>query len=88
MKITRIINGQEIEIELTEAEIEAVYREQENNYRMEDVRSFLIQRDVQLPEEKICELCDLFEHRLDKCEQYFEAYWDTLDYCYDELVKE
>lgn len=41
MKIKREINGQEVEITLTDAEIYAAYHEQKRNYSIEDIQTKL-----------------------------------------------
>lgn len=38
MKITRTINNQQVEIELTKDELEAAFREQEYKYYLEEIR--------------------------------------------------
>lgn len=39
MKITRTINGEEVDIELTAEELSAAYYEQEHNFDVQDVQS-------------------------------------------------
>lgn len=42
MKITRKLNGYEVEFELSEEELEQAYREKERDYRLEDVKGHVL----------------------------------------------
>lgn len=93
MTIKRIINGAEVEIELTKDEMEKVYRIQELHYYMEDVRAefgercgdeetgCLYSNDTVKAIAKYAML--LREHS----DYYWESYWVNIDVAIDEYLK-
>lgn len=93
MTITRIINGKEVEIELTIEEMERVYRERDLQYQIEDVQSEIDNRAERrgvpdLTDDEIREIASNLDEELgDRC-LYWEQYWDAVDACIDRYVKE
>lgn len=93
MTITRIINGREVEIELTAEEMEKVYRERDLRYQIEDVQMEIDNRAERLgvpdlTDDDLRQIASEIDNELgDRC-LYWEQYWDAVDACIDRYVKE
>lgn len=81
MKITRIINGQEITIELTSKEMREVYYEIEKDYWREDIEVWL--------ENKEKEVDDEFKYKMlnDLIDNYDSdiSHWENIANSYDSI---
>ena len=83
MTIKRIINGQPVEITLTEHELWEAYREQEHEFDKEDVVSMWedMAEDEELPEmteEQIETVADCVRKWLDANDHISEIRWDNI----------
>ena len=78
MKITRIINGQEITIELTAREMREAYYEVEKDYYREDIETWLgnneIEVDDDFKDKMLYELIDNYDSDLSHWENIASAY--------------
>lgn len=94
MKIKRVVNGQEIEFELTESELLRAHEEFELDCAVDDVRSKYEENeyDINLSEEQLKEVAILALHNLSKNDGYYESYWmsveDTLEEYIDDIKNE
>lgn len=93
MTITRIINGREVEIELTNEEMEEVYRERDLRYQIEDVQMEIDGRAERLgvpdlTDDEIREIASEIDNELGDYCLYWEQYWNAVDSCIDRYVKE
>lgn len=81
MKITRIINGQEIDIELTSKEMREAYYEVEKDYWREDIEVWL--------ENKEKEVDDEFKYKMlnDLIDNYDSdiSHWENIANSYDSI---
>lgn len=81
MKITRIINGQEITIELTSKEMREAYYEVEKDYWREDIEVWL--------ENKEKEVDDEFKYKMldDLIDNYDSdiSHWENIANSYDSI---
>lgn len=86
MKIVR--DGQEIE--LTFREVMEAHKEYEFECMVEDVKDAYEQGeyDVELSEKQIQEIASYALHNLNKNDNYFEVYWDSVNYTLHEYVDE
>lgn len=76
MKIIR--DGKEFE--LTPAELRQAHEEMEREYYIEDFRS-----RYEVPDDKIDEAVDMFDHMLGSNDGYWESYWLTMEFVCNEL---
>ena len=78
MKITRIINGQEITIELTAREMREAHYEVEKDYYREDIETWLgnneIEVDDDFKDKMLYELFDYYDSDLSHWENIASAY--------------
>ena len=93
MTITRIINGREVEIELTKEEMEKVYRERDLQYQIEDVQMEIDERAERigipdLTDDEIREIASEIDNELGDYCLYWEQYWYAVDACIDRYVEE
>ena len=87
MKINRIINGQKIEIELTEHEMWSAYREQEHVFDIEDVRDWLEERGRELTDEQINDAAWWARQWMDENDYISELRWDIIHDAIKEALK-
>ena len=92
MKINRIINGQRVEIELTQREMWDAYREQEHEFDMEDVRSTLEDIDddevpTTLTDEQIDDAAHWAREWMDGNDHMAEIRWDIMNDAIKEALK-
>lgn len=74
-------------IKLTAEELRKAYDAQKKNYTCEDIASLLEEKiengtlnsDFHVTEIDIVAIAEKFLHNLEKCDSYFEAYWESLD---------
>lgn len=85
MKIKRIINGQEVEFELTYQELVDAHTEYEFDCTMEDVRMQC--EDYELTDKDIVSLTSKVLHYVSKNDSYYEAYWDSVNMAIDDFMK-
>lgn len=85
MKIKRNVNGQEMEFELTYAELADAHTEFDYNCTMEDVKMQC--EDYELSDKDIERLTNKVLHYLSKNECYYEAYWDSVNTAIDDFMK-
>ena len=78
MKITRIINGQEITIELTAREMRETYYEVEKDYYREDIKTWLGNNKIEVDDDfkgkMLYELIDNYDSDLSHWENIASAY--------------
>jgi hypothetical protein len=88
MKIKRIINGEEIEFELTVSELIQAHEEYELDCAIDDVISIYDQGeyDVDLSEEQLEEVTRLALHNLSKNDGYYESYWMSFEYTLEQYI--
>ena len=91
MTITRIINGREVEIELTEEEKEKVYRGRRLMYKIEDVKSEIDARArligvPDLTNDDLTKIANKIEDSLENVDTYWEIYWNVVDVCINDYV--
>lgn len=86
MKIIR--DGQEFE--LTFREVMEAHQEYEFGCMVEDVKDAYEQSEyeVELSEKQIQEIASYALHRLNKNDNYFEAYWDSVNYTLEQYIDE
>lgn len=80
MKIKRIINNQEIEIDLTPDEIRNAHEE----YHLECIKYDILSRYTSNDETALKRATAIAENILDKNDGYLESYWASLDYAAEE----
>lgn len=78
MKIKRIINEKEIEIELTSSELRWASDEQNLKYRIEDIKSRY--NCDNLDDYAIADITEQWKDALDNNDDYYDSYWETLRY--------
>lgn len=86
MKIIR--DGKEFE--LTFQEIIQAHQEYEFGCMVEDIKDAYEQGEyeVELSEKQIQEIASYALHRLNKNDNYFEAYWDSVNYTLEQYIDE
>lgn len=76
MKIKRIINEKEIEIELTGSELREAFYEQDRNFYIEDVK---FRYDCSnLDNSAIANIAEDWKYALGNNDVYWDSYWATL----------
>lgn len=88
MKIKRIVNGQEVEFELTDAELLKAHEEFEFDCAVDDVISKYEENeyDISLSEEQLKEVATLALNNLSKNDGYYESYWLSIEYTLEEYI--
>lgn len=76
MTITRTINGELVQIELTYFEKDDAYREMKKHYVVEDILS----RYPTMSRAQAGDIADRVERNLDHSDRYWDSYWDVLEY--------
>lgn len=78
MKITRNINGQEIEIELTPEELRKAFDEYDLASHIEDIRSNYVCDD--LDDSAVATIAKEWQKELSKNDPFWESYWAVLSW--------
>ena len=73
MKIKRNVNGQEMEFELTSAEMYQAFWEQEREYYKEDIQSVYEEKDLMLTNEQFRVAVGLYEKYLSYDDSWRDA---------------
>lgn len=81
MKITRIINGQEITIELTSKEMREAYYEIEKDYWREDIEVWLENKEKEVDDEFKCKMLDELIDNYDSD----ISHWENIANSYDSI---
>lgn len=99
MKIKRTINGESVEIELTETELVLAYREQQHEFTMMDVRSLLENDEYywtdengdshppELTDEQVDDAACWAQEWLDENDHISEVRWDIIHDAIEEVLK-
>lgn len=95
MKIIREINGEQVEIELTNDEILLSHYEWERECRREDIHSQfeeMYDQELQdiiatITDEDIENMRREVEHNIDHCDAYWRAYWGCIDSVVNKYLK-
>lgn len=81
MRITRNIDGRNVEIELTPMEVEMAYREKDLDYCAEDVLSAL---NNSISKEEARGIAECAMNIIEHSDAYFDAYWE----CVNDAIQE
>lgn len=91
MIIKRIVDGKEMEFELTGSELSQAHEEHSLDCAVDDVISICEEKeyDISLSDEQLREVTKLALHNLSKNDGYYKSYWmsfeSTLEQYIDEL---
>lgn len=90
MKIKRIVNGQEVEFELSFSEIIMAHEEYELDCAVSDIKEIYKRKDcdINLFDEQLKSIARQALHNLTKNDGYYEAYWTSFEYTFDEYMSE
>lgn len=90
MKISRNVNGENMEFELTWHEMWQAYTEQEHLFRMEDVRGYIEEMDgvPELTEEQIDRAADFVTEWMEENDGVAETLWSIVDDAIKEVMKD
>ena len=87
MKIKRNVNGQEMEFELTYAEVADAHTEYEFDSTWEDIKTQCEDDYVGVTDEDIRKMTNKALHYLYKNDYYYEAYWDSVRSAINDYMK-
>ena len=87
MKIKRNVNGQEMEFELTYAEVADAHTEYDRNCTTEDIKMQCEDDYEDLTEEDFIKMTNKALHYLSKNDCYYEAYWDSVRNAIDDYME-
>lgn len=83
MKIIR--DGKEIE--LTNDEVYAAYKEYHGDCFREDVLGKIEEAEIDIPDELLDKIIRRAEKTLDNNDSYWESYWMSIEYAIDSVVE-
>lgn len=88
MKIKRVVNGEEMEFELTASELIQAHEEHQLDCAIDDVISICEEReyDINLSDEQLREVTKLALHNLSKNDGYYESYWTSFEYTLEQYI--
>lgn len=84
MKIIR----NEIEYELTSAEMRKVYEQMKAEYLREDIESKVEEMEIELSDTTIDYVASRVEKALSNNDSYWECYWTTIEYVLNEQMED
>ena len=89
MKIKRVVNGQEMEFELTDSELIQAHEEYEFDCAIDDIVSICEDNeyDITLSDEQLKEVTKFALHNLSKNDGYYESYWASFEYTLEEYIE-
>ena len=91
MKISREINGQMVELELTFSELMAAHDEYSLDCAIADVNDVYeqrLERDLELSDEQLKSIAEQALHNLSKNDSYYDAYWESFKYTFKDCIEE
>lgn len=96
MKIKRIVNGEEIEFELTASELREAYSEQDLEYMMDDVRGHIESGSFEdefedaedLTDEQIEEIARDAKRYLEDYDTFWDCYHGAIDDAIEDFIEE
>lgn len=88
MKIKRIIDGQEVEIELTGTELSDAHSEYELENAVEDIKGIYQQSDceIEFSDDQLEAIAERAIHNLGKNDMYWDTYWSSFNDTFDEYI--
>ena len=88
MKIKRVVNGEEMEFELTDSELIQAHEEYELDCAIYDVISICEDNEYEtkLSDEQLKEVAALALHNISKNDGYYESYWMSFEYTLEQYI--
>ena len=76
------------EIELTQEELRQAYLEKDMDYIKEDIMSQDESDDFNFDDSDFAIIADRFKRALERCDGYWEYYWEVMNYVINEYIRE
>lgn len=80
MKISRFVNGAEVEFELDLRELHDAHDEYKHQCLCEDVANEVqeMYENAELTDSEISQIVSMAGNNIDNCDAYFDAYWEMI----------